>query len=146
MIFEITHTDLKQALKDYLVKNEFIKPTTDFDFQVKTSRRGERATRTIIETKYPRLDQPVLVQGKLDFEQVAEERIAKFFELDQPIQQEFVFNTPLIDAKYEPSTEPLEDDPEEVDISTSTEVIEEPVEAIEQPESTSRTPFKKLFG
>ena len=51
MIFELTDNDLKTALKEYMVSRDILNNNRDFTFHVKTSRRGERNTRTIIETK-----------------------------------------------------------------------------------------------
>jgi hypothetical protein len=46
MQFELSHSDIKKALTAYLAANYDIQ--RDFDFTVKTSRKGERTSRAII--------------------------------------------------------------------------------------------------
>lgn len=51
MIFELSHDNLKDALQEYMASRDILKDK-DFTFQVKTSRKGLKTSRTIIEVMH----------------------------------------------------------------------------------------------
>ena len=92
MIFELTHQDITQALKEFMNARGIINGK-DFTFQMKTSRKGEKTSKAIITT-VDVVATPVVVAPVV--EAVAEPVVSSQMELPLEVPQVVVVEEPVV--------------------------------------------------
>ncbi len=90
MVFELTDGEIHKAIREYLDKRNII-VGQDFEFTVKTSRKGERTSRAIISTiesnKPKQLELP-LETTQEEILEVQEESLSTFStEVEETVEQ-----------------------------------------------------------